>query len=64
MSDRDCQTRYRCWQCDTERWLPERPLNPSFAVRVLCDECGRPMTHHPVGVPGQRALDEEVCGDA
>jgi len=56
----DHQTRYACWQCGTERWLPERPLSPTYSVRVKCDECRQPMTHHPVGVPGPGALREVV----
>jgi DNA-directed RNA polymerase subunit RPC12/RpoP len=54
----DCQTRYRCWECGTECWLPERPLNPSATVRARCDDCLKPRTHRPVGTPHPRQLAE------
>jgi len=56
----DCATRYQCWQCGSQQWLPERPLSPTYAVRAKCEDCSRPMTHHPVGAPGRKALDVEV----
>jgi len=56
----ESQTRYRCWRCGTDRWLPERPLNPAPEVRVRCDECLKPRTHRPVGAPHPRQLPEVV----
>lgn len=55
MSDR--QTRYRCWQCDSERWLPERPLSPTPTVKIGCESCGDLRTWRPVGTPHPRQLD-------
>jgi DNA-directed RNA polymerase subunit RPC12/RpoP len=63
MSDRDRQTRYECWQCGTERWLPERPDDPSWRVRVKCERCNRPMGHHPVGSPHPAQLGEVVLDE-
>jgi len=55
----DCQTRYRCWQCDSERWLPERPLSPTPTVKIGCDSCGGLRTWRPVGTPTYRQLNSE-----
>ncbi len=59
----DCQTRYRCWQCDSERWLPERPLSPTASVKIGCESCGAVRTWRPVGSPHPRQLTDTKPDD-
>lgn len=44
----DYAARYRCQRCRATRFLPERPLNPTPSVRVVCDGCGDLTQHKPV----------------
>jgi len=57
---REYETRYRCWQCDSERWLPERPLSPSPKAKVSCESCGGLRTWRPVGSGHPRDLAEVI----
>jgi len=54
------KTRYQCWQCESERWLPERPLSPTPTVRLGCESCGSIRTWRPVGTAHPRQLAEVV----
>ena len=58
----DHSTRYRCWQCDSERWLPEQPLHPTPTVRLGCEACGDLRTFRPVGNPHPRQLRPLATG--
>lgn len=46
----DYATRYRCRQCETDTFIPERPLHAPRTVRCGCDECGMIVRHKKVGV--------------
>jgi len=57
------ETLYRCWQCDSERWLPERPLSPAPKAKVSCESCRGLRTWRPVGSGHPRDLLELITDD-